>query len=1528
MDTNEDLYDDIFDHNKENQYAEADIDDLYGNIHNPEVAETALDKVKGLSLENEKFRTQNSQLKNQITILNSINLELKTRNTGLEKNIKDLIETSRVEINRKNEQVRNLRAELDNVLFKRAARNINSRELEGLLKKYRHTEEPYSKLPTKPKPVKKVEAVVGSPDLNSGNRQFVSKKRKKISLEFDAPVTKKAKVENNKENVVNPRSLVPAVANKVLDANSNQNKREIKADAKPILGSTKSTVPPAIIKPVLSSKPGTVSKSTVKPGHPISEPKTDISLISKYVKDRPRKSKTQVPDSRKELKSDPNPDSVPNNAKTKVEAPQAQDKPVSKSLEPTNKPAVSKSGKTAPIPTDTSKNASQVKVVPEVSTTTVVKPKRVYISFDKPESSDSKTPVKLKESVIKPPTQQDSSKGVKSDVTVKSQSAEASQDSDIAQTKKSKDKELPVKLFNITAVSNEPKTPVSKVAKFPVSQEPKTPVSIKDPVSQVPNNPRQSKYSDLKEGRTAISKEPETSACKSTPTSSRVQEATPVTSSQVKKSHHDLENNCSVAADDEASTSSQLKSPICRPKTTKAPQEWALGHQLFDIFDGKKTKKSKSGTGKKSEDKAVEKLKKECPVVVKDEVKKVQKEEEEDAGKHLNVKDLECPEKAVYGSTRWNCEHHSLGFRTRDELRAHRSKGSCFMKKSSPESKKSAMDIDSSKHSREDTKGRNMTPSGDKQKTRIPSGDQKDFYVKDMKSLVQKKDSRNKEKVLTEVKRKSMKKKIQSEAGNGVEVSGESLILSVPLEEVVVSKCEGNHIEKHSSVTSVELSAAIRSITPTDDLLELAIEPCDAFEDELDFEPEETTTEASNGNVYFKNLNTNFSIPKVDKADISDPNEGAIIKSTPSKTKAAEREIEKKNEKLRSSGRERSRSRNRVERISAKTGRRSRSRRRKSRSLSRRRTSKSRNRSRSKNRRKSGKSPRKSSVSRKRSPSRERGRNSRRRRSRSRNRGREPRSLSRKRSGERRRPSPRLEKLSRKSQSLSPQRLRSMSPEIDIDQIEIEDGLSLDSLEKIKQQLMGKMCLNDDLEPVNKHIGEDVEEGEITDTEDEEVQDILKKKSKADLRQKLLRKSRPSSKTGSDKENEAKLTKKPSKDSRLQENIGIKVCLKEYSAEDIENKLIPFKKRQFHELQFEELKIRKQIERARSKSNTPVRSMSESSASDCPQNNSASSCVSSYAPDNPMVDLKMSPMVDIRVSPIKMKSPAVSRRVSRSTSRSDDNLSPGSSSRSRKGARCEQKNVNRINATVSPTDIDRKVSPIKLSLRGVVIERPSSSSSEANVETVEVILEKVENSSQEEKKLQVQVDDNAVFPSSDCPMTPTKFSRPSTDIAEVAKDLCLTDDSDFDDSPVKIFNHPTSHISPFRRPEGPLDLSSPKRPPLTPKNPPKPAESDISSPQGISNLLRSPFVSHSLLSSPVLVTTSKLSSNMSFSQAVTSTPSPSLPSSAISLKVPPPPFFLQSPVSSSNNLDTVQPQLKKKRKSRLGRSATSTTSRS
>ena len=71
----------------------------------------------------------------------------------------------------------------------------------------------------------------------------------------------------------------------------------------------------------------------------------------------------------------------------------------------------------------------------------------------------------------------------------------------------------------------------------------------------------------------------------------------------------------------------------------------------------------------------------------------------------------------------------------------------------------------------------------------------------------------------------------------------------------------------------------------------------------------------------------------------------------------------------------------------------------------------------------------------------------------------------------------------RRSQSLSPARLKESEKEVDINNIEIEDDMSLDALEVIKNKLMGKMGLDEKLEPINP---EDMEEGEVSDSEDEE----------------------------------------------------------------------------------------------------------------------------------------------------------------------------------------------------------------------------------------------------------------------------------------------------------------------------------------------------------------------------------------------------------------------------------------------------------
>ena len=248
----------------------------------------------------------------------------------------------------------------------------------------------------------------------------------------------------------------------------------------------------------------------------------------------------------------------------------------------------------------------------------------------------------------------------------------------------------------------------------------------------------------------------------------------------------------------------------------------------------------------------------------------------------------------------------------------------------------------------------------------------------------------------------------------------------------------------------------------------------------------------------------------------------------------------------------------------------------------------------------------------------------------------------------------------------------------------------------------------------------------------------------------------------------------------------IKACLQDYSAEDIDKKLIPFKKRQFNELQFEETKLKKQIESARSKSNTPRR-MSGSS-------------------DN----LQSSPPLMIASSPHQEEEGETE------TERKDD----------------------------------PKVSPLKLSLRGVVIQQPSSSSSSADT-----LAERVTVTSHTQSEL--RLDDNARFPTNN---KEEADRTPKKNLLDISQDLTLTDDSDLETSPVKKIKktkkaqaeHLTTPVAKVTKES--LNFDSLKKLPLTPKeNLNLSSKVDLSSPRGISELLKSPLVSHSLLatSSPV-----------------------------------------------------------------------------
>ena len=215
----EDLYDDIFEAAVEDK-GEENLDDLYENIHIPEVAETAISKAKVVEEENVKLKSQTVQLKKQISILSNINLELKTANTNLQKNLNSLVETSRIEINRKKNEISEIRKELDSILRNRAAKNLSKRDIEEVLQRARPKEDPFfeCRLPVKPpsslaptrvqsgirvlvEETKDVKAVVDSKTPVAAevtSRQFVKRRKPLQSEERDRSTNQNKENEQNK----------------------------------------------------------------------------------------------------------------------------------------------------------------------------------------------------------------------------------------------------------------------------------------------------------------------------------------------------------------------------------------------------------------------------------------------------------------------------------------------------------------------------------------------------------------------------------------------------------------------------------------------------------------------------------------------------------------------------------------------------------------------------------------------------------------------------------------------------------------------------------------------------------------------------------------------------------------------------------------------------------------------------------------------------------------------------------------------------------------------------------------------------------------------------------------------------------------------------------------------------------------------------------------------------------------------------------------------------------------------------------
>ena len=138
------MYDDIFESDKKQQDVAVDeLEDLYENIHNPEVAETAIARARELEVENTKLKDKNCLLVKQVRILTSVNSELQGANEKLKQNLMSLIETSRVEINRKKNEVTEIRREMEVKINKHSQRSMSKREIEEVMRKTMPKEDPY-----------------------------------------------------------------------------------------------------------------------------------------------------------------------------------------------------------------------------------------------------------------------------------------------------------------------------------------------------------------------------------------------------------------------------------------------------------------------------------------------------------------------------------------------------------------------------------------------------------------------------------------------------------------------------------------------------------------------------------------------------------------------------------------------------------------------------------------------------------------------------------------------------------------------------------------------------------------------------------------------------------------------------------------------------------------------------------------------------------------------------------------------------------------------------------------------------------------------------------------------------------------------------------------------------------------------------------------------------------------------------------------------------------------------------------------
>jgi len=121
-------------------------DDLYDNIHDPEVVEAATAKARELEERNEKLMLRNTQLQRQVKILQNLNTKLESTNERLRPNLISMMETSRTEVNRKKNEVSEIHKQLEQIIYQHRAQGLSRMDIEDILRKARPQDDPFFEL--------------------------------------------------------------------------------------------------------------------------------------------------------------------------------------------------------------------------------------------------------------------------------------------------------------------------------------------------------------------------------------------------------------------------------------------------------------------------------------------------------------------------------------------------------------------------------------------------------------------------------------------------------------------------------------------------------------------------------------------------------------------------------------------------------------------------------------------------------------------------------------------------------------------------------------------------------------------------------------------------------------------------------------------------------------------------------------------------------------------------------------------------------------------------------------------------------------------------------------------------------------------------------------------------------------------------------------------------------------------------------------------------------------------------------------